>query len=514
MNDPFDSMVGFSAEKIYDECVDLALDQIDISLDANLRLIFKIIVKNRMVGKTFEFINTLNGLKKYVFNKALIAHEVSNYSQYVARNVENLYKKCPPEIKKQFDKQAFLVFAILLKDYKDVEIKESTLTDVLKMEDALIALEEKTIEVRDHTYLPFIKDFLAKLTVVCFSASGWDNQLMWAHYANSYSGICVEYDFEKMNEFIGFVYPVEYCKERPSLTLRDLGITKLETDNNGNYKHEEVNMSAIISYMLAKNKCWEYEDEWRIINIGEKPYCPIFIDTPFIKSITLGLNVDEMCKQLLWDVCQEKNIECYQLKTNPGDYVLSREKLTEESFILNEDNEIKYITLLSEHTTMLSQKVSENSHAVIEGIKKGSLDVGAMTNVLTSIIDFLSDAYFMKISFNRCYNNGIFDASTTSPDTTIGEAIVNINNFIFNSKECALSIGESIANFVLTDRMTSNDYHKAKNLISNILEMVEKHNDLMWFSDQIIETPNNDQHPLLFVQRFKIINTTKKQKSI
>lgn len=38
MNDPFDSMVGFSSEKIYDECIDLALDQATDSLDENLKL--------------------------------------------------------------------------------------------------------------------------------------------------------------------------------------------------------------------------------------------------------------------------------------------------------------------------------------------------------------------------------------------------------------------------------------------------------------------------------------------
>lgn len=76
---------------------------------------------------------------------------------------------------------------------------------MLNMEDSLKLLEEKVVEVRDQIYLPFIKEFLSKLTAVCFSASGWDNQLMWAHYANSYSGICVEYDFEK-NEQVYRVY--------------------------------------------------------------------------------------------------------------------------------------------------------------------------------------------------------------------------------------------------------------------------------------------------------------------
>ena len=307
MNDPFDSMVGFSAEKIYDECIDLALDQATDSVDENLRLVLKSLLKYRLVGKTLEFIEALNKLKKYIFIQSVIDHVPSvNLPAFVLKNAEKLYKKSPSDIKKYFDKPTFIIFAMLIKDYKNVDIQEKTLVDALNMEDALSALEKATVEVRDKTYIPFLQDFLSKLTVVCFSGSGWDNQLMWSHYANSYSGICVEYDFEKMDKFIGFMYPVEYCAQRPTLSLKDLGITDFITDENGHLKTKEVDMSAIFSYMLSKNKCWAYEEEWRIINTGELPYTPIFIDTPFIKSITLGLNLDEMCKHLILDICQEK----------------------------------------------------------------------------------------------------------------------------------------------------------------------------------------------------------------
>ncbi len=43
---------------------------------------------------------------------------------------------------------------------------------------------------------------------------------MWAHYARSYSGICIEYDFNEMNEFIGFIYPVLYDKDRLTITMQ------------------------------------------------------------------------------------------------------------------------------------------------------------------------------------------------------------------------------------------------------------------------------------------------------
>ena len=50
MSYPFDSMEGFSSEKIYDECIDLALDQATDFLDESLKLIFKSLLKYRLIG--------------------------------------------------------------------------------------------------------------------------------------------------------------------------------------------------------------------------------------------------------------------------------------------------------------------------------------------------------------------------------------------------------------------------------------------------------------------------------
>ena len=484
MNDPFDSMVGFSSEKIYDECIDLALDQAADSLDENLKLVIKSLLKYRLIGKTVEFIDALNKLKKYIFVQSVIEHvSVANMPLFIMKNVERLYKKSPADVKRYFDKSTFLIFAMLIKDYKNVDIDEKTLVDALNMEESLIELEKVTVEVRDKTYIPFLQDFLSKLTVVCFSASGWDNQLMWSHYANSYSGICVEYDFQEMKKFIGFMYPVEYCEQRPTLMLKDLGITKFETDESGNLKTEEVDMGAIFSYMLAKNKCWAYEEEWRIINTGEKPYTPIFIETPFIRSITLGLNLDEMCKCLIWDICQEKGIECYQLSLNPGDYVLTRQKLTSEDFVFDEERELEYITLLSEHTGVLSQKCSENSKTVVEGIANGKLEVDALVNFLTSTLDFLSDAYFMKCSFNRYCRNKNIQAAEIQENAQIGTAIEQIDAFIMQAKAGAESINENSVNMVLANKMSMQNYQTVKGLTSNILELVDKHDSMKWYLD-------------------------------
>lgn len=280
MNDPFDSMIGYSVEKIYDECIDIVIDQVDSTMDSNLKLVIKNLLKYRIIGETLGFVDALNKLKKYIFRQSLFAHvTVANLTNFIKKDLNKLYKKCPAEIKKYFNKDAFLIFSLVIKDYQNEDIKEETIVEALKMDDILMHLEEVVKNFRDDTYLPFLKDFLSKLTVTCFSASGWDNHLMWSHYANSYSGICVEYDFDRMNKFIGFMYPVKYSTVRPTISLKDLGLAEFKKDENGKLITEDININAIFTALLAKNKCWSYEEEWRIINVDGEPYTPLFIET-------------------------------------------------------------------------------------------------------------------------------------------------------------------------------------------------------------------------------------------
>ena len=483
MNDPFDSQVGFSAEKVYDEFISLLLDQINPPLDTNIKAIFSSLLKYRMLGKTVGFFKALNSLKKYVLIQSAIAHvAVDNLQQFVLSKADRLYKKCPTEIKQYFNRETFVAFALLAKSYHNVEIEEKTLIDALKLDQILEDLEKRVLEVRDDIYIPFIKDFLSKLTVTCFSASGWDNQLMWSHYASSYSGICVEYDFEKMIDFIGFVFPVEYSAERSTLSLGDLGLDKFEKDENGNWKAGETKISAILSYLLAKNKCWDYEEEWRIINLGDEPNKPIFIDAPFVKSITLGLNVDDLCKHLIWDVCKEKGLECYQLVINQSNYLLKREQLTEEDFVFDAAKEFAYINLLSKHTVSLQEKGASSAKAVVAAIEKGAFDADAAINMLSSTLDFLSDIYFLKVSFNRCCINLDTQEDEIAPDTQIGTAIIQMNEFIEKAKTNAETVIASIPNILLSGKMSIDDFRAIHETAKNILEMVEKHKEYPWHS--------------------------------
>lgn len=485
MNDPFDSKVGFSVEAVYEECIDLALNQVDATLDLDLKLVIKNLLKYRMIGKTLEFVNVLNKLKKYILVQSVIAHvQPANMAQFITRDLNKLYSKCPPEVKKYLNKDAFYVFALVIKDYKNEDVEEKTIVEALKMEGILKELEDAVIKARDEIYLPFLENFLSKLTVTCFSASGWDNQLMWSHYANSYSGICVEYNFEKMDKFIGFMYPVKYSSVRPTVSLKDLGLTKFKKDENGELITDEVNISAIFSYLLAKNKCWGYEEEWRIINVEGEPYTPLFVEAPFVKSITLGLDLDDICKQLLWDVCKERGIECYQLIINPSDYSLTRELLTDEDFVFDKEKEERYITFICEHTVPLGEKISANCKSLTKAMEEGNFESTSMMNVLTFTLDYLSDVYFLKSTFNRFCRFTNTPVSEVTGDTQIGVAITQIDSFIFQSENGVKTIEDSLINLRIMNKITSNEFGEARKLIANIKEMFEKHCELHWYGKE------------------------------
>ena len=358
MNDPFDSMIGYSPEKMYENCISMLVEELAIE-DENLKIIISQLLKYKAVGKLAEFIYMLNELKKYLFSRQVSMHQANvPIIIFIRQNLNTLYAKCPKKIKSSLSKEMFAAFLLIVSEMEKVDITEENLSDMLKLDKVLDDLYKKAVDIKDNVYIPTLRTFLSKLTVSCFSVSGWDNQLMWSHYANSYAGICIEYDFNQIKDAIGFIYPVEYTTKRPTLSLQDLGVEGFNLGSEASVKSCEPNMRAILSYLLAKNVCWNYEKEWRIINVGEEN-TPLFIDLPFVKSITFGMNMDPICKQLLWDVCKEKEIECYEIEIGTENYELRRKRLTESDFTYDIDMEINYIDVLMKQISVTFERIGK-----------------------------------------------------------------------------------------------------------------------------------------------------------
>lgn len=99
-----------------------------------------------------------------------------------------------------------------------------------------------------------VDEFISSLNdkVGIYSLAGrFNHELLWAHYANSHRGFCIEYDLNKLqngysNEDL-YTFKIKYSSRPPQLSLSDI--------TNGN------TLNAINRVAGFKSKEWKYEEE-------------------------------------------------------------------------------------------------------------------------------------------------------------------------------------------------------------------------------------------------------------
>jgi len=151
----------------------------------------------------------------------------------------------------------------------------TTLLKDLQKNDAFKKLDEDSFF---EIMLPTFKsnEWMSGLYEMLFDQLGWSvccfttnpmNELMWAHYADSNRGVCLEFDLTKTPELHEKLFPVEYNDTFPEVNSMD----KLPTA------------------LLRKGKVWINESEWRILtNIrGKKDF-----NKESLNAIHFGYNVD------------------------------------------------------------------------------------------------------------------------------------------------------------------------------------------------------------------------------
>ena len=477
MNDPFDSMIGFSAEKIYSECTTMVLDAMDLA-GAN-RVVISMLLQYRAFRKMAQLISYIKNIQTYLKSRQKAAHQTMiPLDLYVSKDIQSFYSKAPRDLKAAFNSKEFAVLALLSAKLNPMNISEEAITEMLHIEGLLDKQQQRVEEMQDSEYIPLLRTFLSRITVSCFSASGWNNQLMWSHYANSYAGICVEYDFEKIKDFIGFVHPVSYTTVRPTLSMADLGIAAADLKSKDRLVKEDVDVERIISYLCCKNKCWQYEDEWRIINIGEEN-TPQFIKLPCVKSITFGPNVDSLCKRLLLEVCKSKGISCYDLRLNHENYGVERIPITNNAeYDINEEAE--YISLLSAQLTKWMQIMQTNSEKIVIGINSHTFDQQTFCLVLQETEDILGNMYFLKGSLNRLAEQSKTEMEKIGVKETISSSIAGMEQFRTTTAKQSEELQKSIVRLHINGMLSNDNYRKAINHLKNIQELSEKNDGIPW----------------------------------
>ncbi len=180
--------------------------------------------------------------------------------------------------------------------------------------------QDDAIENDDNWYMEQqLRNHLAQSITLCSFSEENSNSIMWSHYSNDHSGICVEYKpellefLEKLKGYFAFG-KVNYTDKPPTLNVFD-----------------EIN-SIIKKTMYNKQSEWKYENELRIVFLDPKndtKFIPI--EREYIKSVYIGSRADSEIEGKVIALCKNTNIDIYYAVTLGKSYKVSFEKYKEST---------------------------------------------------------------------------------------------------------------------------------------------------------------------------------------
>jgi hypothetical protein len=117
--------------------------------------------------------------------------------------------------------------------------------------EGIFALSPTTARAPDGPLIPLeVRNLMQTMGVCCFSDTN-ENYVMWAHYADEYRGICVEYSTHDLSDGLPDVFAVR--------VQYDIQLPKPR------YEETPDRQGAAIKALSSKNSDWFYEREWRLL---------------------------------------------------------------------------------------------------------------------------------------------------------------------------------------------------------------------------------------------------------
>lgn len=209
------------------------------------------------IDSLVKFLLTDNNYRKFVV-KGLYLNLVRNNPEITPKIIED----CLACVNKNGHAIGKLRFDKFCKDYKltcaqkqelikDIQLYSEKAQNKESIRHSISNLYEQMQEVR-------------KGVRVCSLTTSFKKDSMWAYYCGN-KGICVEYDFSKINSyeqkkvFIN-TQKVRYGRKK-KFSYIDIIKAKMEDSSESIAKADKM----IISQLLTKDKSWLTEDEWRVL---------------------------------------------------------------------------------------------------------------------------------------------------------------------------------------------------------------------------------------------------------
>lgn len=264
LNDPFDCFVEPTQKEI-DRCSNL------IVCFYTFKSLYDIFVNNSMRTER------LNG-----FLPTILKNELYMNAFFYKKN--KLYQPIP------------LLDKVLRKELS----KEKNNELRIRIDEGKQAFEKKLIEK--------IQEIRKKLVVGCFSKTN-SSILMWSHYGDKHTGVCLEFDVDE-KEF----KKVKYSKKRVKFDIYKILQTVLSLVLSGvdvSLSDKELE-NKFLEAFYTKSKEWSYENEYRCFYLKDETNNSVVVknDLYFKKmnkptAIYFGCNASEKTKQDIARLCPD-----------------------------------------------------------------------------------------------------------------------------------------------------------------------------------------------------------------
>lgn len=217
------------------------------------------------------------------------------YLELVARNKDitlQIIEDCLSCVSKNRSKFSQLKFDKFCKDYHLTKEQRQKLINAI----ALYS-DERQNEESIRKSVSNLCEQMEKIrsgNQICSLTSSYDKDSMWAYYCNN-QGICIEYDFTKINSIINSIelknvfintQKVRYGRKKKfryvdiiKLTLQDTLESKFEADK------------LIFDQLLTKDKSWSTEEEWRVLIHSRDNEIGLKIPAKIISAIYIDFSV-------------------------------------------------------------------------------------------------------------------------------------------------------------------------------------------------------------------------------
>ena len=262
-----------------------------------------------------------NGLE--ILPNTLYKYYKSNKNFNKKRLSGEIFFSCPNNFNDVFDAQHEII--------NNIESVENSPTIYNKLNeigysDPLDIIEKLKGVEKDKYKIEVRKKQIENVGITCFTNNPL-SVLMWAYYAEN-TGYCIEYDICKIRNNIEKLVETKLQEKGKVSTNRILA-------NAVSYTHtlpcaplffqKGIKYQPLSKYFY-KSKCWEHENEYRIV-LSLLPNAVLKFDGA-VKSITFGYNIEiDIAHSMLKHIITSKlNIDVYFLKKTKGYDGFEREK--------------------------------------------------------------------------------------------------------------------------------------------------------------------------------------------